>query len=109
MDSHLTCILWHSSFNVRLETQLPVLIMEPESWQNMEKNEDYEKKRMELDSLNIAYNEWILRLTSAIDQAHCEVSSVQECFMFRMPIWCTQSAESLLPIQLQQLRIYFLF
>lgn len=75
----------------------------------MEKNEVYEKKRMELDSLNIAHNEWIMRLTLAIDQVHCEVSSVQECFKFRMPIWCTQSAECLPPMQMQQLRIYFPF
>lgn len=88
-DSHATCILWHSSFNARLETQLPVFIMEPESWPILENNQDYEQKRLQLDNLNIAYNEWILSLTVAIDQAHCEVSLAQECLVFCMPIRST--------------------
>lgn len=73
--------------------------MEPESWPNLEKNKDYEQKRLQLDNLNIAYNEWILRLTVAIEQVHCEVSSLQECFVFCMPIRSTQFAIGVLPIQ----------
>jgi len=35
---------------------------------------DYEGKRDEFEEKGIGYNDWILRLTVAIEASHCEVS-----------------------------------
>ncbi|XP_064545280.1 uncharacterized protein Ir76a [Drosophila montana] len=77
MDSHATCILWHSSFDIQLETSDPlaVLNLEPQKWFSLEQDKDfydYERKRAEFEENSLAYNDWILRLTVAIEQTNCE-------------------------------------
>ncbi|XP_034106527.1 uncharacterized protein LOC117569468 [Drosophila albomicans] len=74
MDSHATCILWHPSFDISLETNSPLAVihLEPQKWFNSEHIADYERKRAELEKNRVEYNEWILQLTLAIEQSHCE-------------------------------------
>ncbi|XP_030371974.1 uncharacterized protein LOC115622217 [Scaptodrosophila lebanonensis] len=75
-DSLTTCILWNSKFELQLDsatsTLLPVLVIEPQALTFHADIYDYETKRAEFDSRYISYNDWILKLTVAIEQAHCE-------------------------------------
>ncbi|KAH8371943.1 hypothetical protein KR093_009388, partial [Drosophila rubida] len=74
IESHSTCILRHANFDVRLETNPPVAVvhLEPEKWFSLEHSADFERKRAELEENRVEYNEWILRLTLAIEKTHCE-------------------------------------
>lgn len=75
MDSHTTCILWHASFDIQLKTSPPlaVLFLEPQKWFSLEQDADYDRRRAELEENHVYYNDWILHLTLAIEQSHCEV------------------------------------
>ncbi|XP_017121961.1 uncharacterized protein LOC108142544 [Drosophila elegans] len=76
-DSHATCILWHPAFDFRLDTvePLPLIMMDSQRWLNHSEDKDvydYKRKRDELEGKGIAYNDWTLRLTVAIEKSHCE-------------------------------------
>lgn len=115
MDSHATCVLWHSSFDIQLRTTEPLalLILEHKKWFIPGQDNDfynYEPKRFDFEEHNLPYNDWILRVAVAIEQTHCEVSfskpiQAWNCWL-RMAIGSTQRASSAKPIQFQQLRIY---
>jgi len=69
--------LWNPSFDFLLETvePLPLIIMDSQRWFDDGKDVyDYEGKRDEFEEKGIGYNDWILRLTVAIEASHCEVS-----------------------------------
>ncbi|ALC48028.1 Ir76a, partial [Drosophila busckii] len=70
-ESHTTCILWHSLFDVQLEA-FPVLSIAPDNFYFDKDIYDYEARRFELDSNGIYSNDWILKLTVAIEQSKCE-------------------------------------
>ncbi|XP_017955428.2 uncharacterized protein LOC108650710 [Drosophila navojoa] len=77
MDSHATCLLWHSAFDIQLRTAEPLalLILEPEKWFIPGHDNDfynYEPKRLDFEEHNLPYNDWILRVAVAIEQTHCE-------------------------------------
>ncbi|KAH8274541.1 hypothetical protein KR044_008607, partial [Drosophila immigrans] len=65
MDSHATCILWHASFDIRLETTppLPLVHLEPQKWSSLEQNEEENR---------VISNQCVVRLSRSIDQANCE-------------------------------------
>ncbi|KAH8296661.1 hypothetical protein KR054_009479, partial [Drosophila jambulina] len=78
-DSHATCILWHPAFDFKLDSvePLPVIIMDSQKWLLNESDGqdvyDYNRKRNEFKNNGIPHNnDWVLRLTVAIEQSHCE-------------------------------------
>ncbi|XP_052848888.1 uncharacterized protein LOC128260145 [Drosophila gunungcola] len=76
-DSHVTCILWHPAFDFRLDTvePLPLIMIDSQRWLNHSEDKDvydYKGKRDELEGKGIAYNDWTLRLTVAIEKSHCQ-------------------------------------
>ncbi|XP_037722513.1 uncharacterized protein LOC119555282 [Drosophila subpulchrella] len=76
-DSHATCILWHPSFDFHLATAepLPLIIMDSHRWFDHSDGKDvynYRGKQDEFEEKGIGYNDWILRLTVAIEASHCE-------------------------------------
>ncbi|KAH8357605.1 hypothetical protein KR200_004404, partial [Drosophila serrata] len=79
LDSHATCILWHPAFDFKLDSvePLPLVIMDSQRWA-LNKSDgqdvyDYNKKRNEFKKNGIPHNDdWILWLTIAIEQSHCE-------------------------------------
>ncbi|XP_016955809.1 uncharacterized protein LOC108028462 [Drosophila biarmipes] len=76
-DSHATCVLWHPAFDFHLETvePLPLIIMDSQRWfDHLDGKDvyDYKGKQDEFGAKGIGYNDWILRLTVAIEASHCE-------------------------------------
>ncbi|ALC48029.1 Ir76a, partial [Drosophila busckii] len=70
-ESHTTCILRHSSFDVQLEA-FPVLNIAPDNFDFDKDIYDYKARRFELELNGIYFNDWILKLTVAIEQSNCE-------------------------------------
>ncbi|KAH8268768.1 hypothetical protein KR018_003833, partial [Drosophila ironensis] len=77
LDSLATCIIWHPAFDLPLGMlgPLPLIVLDPQKWADYADDNDvydYNGKMREFESNGIAYNDWILRLTVAIERSHCE-------------------------------------
>ncbi|EDW73340.2 uncharacterized protein Dwil_GK17497 [Drosophila willistoni] len=74
-STYTTCILWHSEFDFKLDTYVPLamVIMNAQTWHNDDDdNLIYKMKREEFTERGIPYNNWILTLTVALERNHCE-------------------------------------
>ncbi|XP_036671140.3 uncharacterized protein Ir76a isoform X1 [Drosophila suzukii] len=108
-DSHATCILWNPSFDFLLETvePLPLIIIDSQRWFNDGQDVyDYEGKRDEFEEKGIGYNDWILRLTVAIEASHCETFLV---FQEQIPKFASSFYHSSMYSIWRSLRNRFIF
>ncbi|KAH8322625.1 hypothetical protein KR059_001522, partial [Drosophila kikkawai] len=74
LNSHSTCILWHSAFDFQLDSVESLPLMR---WFTNVSNDqdvyDYNRKRNAFKRNGIPHtDDWILRLTVAIEQSQCE-------------------------------------